>query len=258
MEKIRIQKIIADSGYCSRRKAEELISQGRVKFYDKVVTELGFKCYPDDEIKIDDKLISNKKSGFTYLLLNKPVGYVSTLYDPQRRKTVKELIPSSYGRLFPVGRLDVNSSGLLIMTDDGEFANLVSHPSSSPEKEYIVTCKNPLRGDEVKQLEAGLFIESEGYRAKPAKAKVIRSDADSITMSIIITEGKKREVRHMMATLNHPVITLVRVRIASLNLGDLKRGQYREIKPSEIEAIKSFCIAKKRKNESKRTQIKKP
>lgn len=249
MEKLRIQKIIADSGYCSRRKAEELIQEGRVKFYGRIVSELGFKCFSTDEITIDDKPIPQKKAHFTYLALNKPLGYVSTLSDPQGRKTVKELIPAKYGRLFPVGRLDFNSAGLIIMTDDGEFANLVSHPSSAPEKEYIVTCKNPLRGDEVEKLEKGIYIKSEGYKACPAKAKVLKSDADSIVMSIIIHEGKKREVRHMMETLDHPVYSLVRVRIASLELGQLKRGEFRVIDESLIQKIKSECLNRKKHNE---------
>lgn len=249
MEKIRIQKIIADSGYCSRRKAEELIQEGRIKFYGHVISELGFKCFPTDEITIDDKLLPKKKSHFTYLALNKPLGYVSTLSDPQGRKTIKDLIPSKYGRLFPVGRLDFNSAGLMIMTDDGEFANLVSHPSSAPEKEYIVTCKNPLNGNEVEELEKGIYIKSEGYRAFPAKAKVLKSDADSIVLSIIIHEGKKREVRHMMETLNHPVYSLVRVRIASIELGSLKRGEFQNIDESKIENIKLECLKRKKQNE---------
>ena len=249
MEKIRIQKIIADSGYCSRRKAEELVQMGRVKFYGHTINELGFKCFPTDEITIDDKPLVSKNKSFTYLILNKPLGYVSTMSDPQHRRTVKDLIPSKYGRLFPVGRLDYNSAGLMIMTDDGEFANLVTHPSSAPEKEYVVTCKHSLRGDEINKLEAGLYIPKEGYKAYPAKAKIIKAENDSITLSIIIHEGKKREIRHMMETLDHPVISLVRIRIDCLELGDLSRGAYREIPISMIEKIKHDCIKRKKAND---------
>ncbi len=246
MEKIRIQKIIADNGYCSRRKAEELIIEGRVTCDGERVSELGFKCFPDADIKIDGREIKKKKSSFHYLALNKPLGYVSTMSDPQQRKIVKDLIPLEYGRLFPVGRLDQNSSGLLIMTDDGEFANLVTHPSSAPEKEYIVICKNKKRGDEVSLINKGIYIPEEGYTTTPAKAKVIKEMEDSITLSIILHEGKKREIRNMMKTISHPVISLTRIRIGSININDLKRGEFYEIPLEIIDKLKQECLLRKK------------
>ncbi|MFA6860989.1 MAG: pseudouridine synthase [Bacilli bacterium] len=249
MEKERIQKILSQLGYCSRRKAEALLADGRISVNGETITEAGFKCLETDDIKVDGKSIGGTSNvNPVYLMLNKPFDYVSTANDPEGRPTVVELIPESYGRVFPVGRLDHNSTGLLIMTNDGEFANLVTHPSSAPEKEYLVKGRYPLNGDEVDKLQKGLYITREGYTALPAKAKILQDRDDDCLLSITIREGKKREVRHMMETLGHPVISLTRIRIGSLLLGRLPEGKYQEIPADVIEDMKTQCLYDKAHN----------
>lgn len=245
MEKERIQKILSALGYCSRRKAEELIRQGRVQVNGETIS-LGFACLETDDIRVDGKKIVRKNQEHHYLLLNKPRGYICTLDDPQGRKTVLELIPKKYGRLFPVGRLDLDSSGLLILTDDGEFSNLVMHPSSSPEKEYIVKVRGKPKGDEVEKLAKGLYITREGYKASPAKGKLLEEGEDECVFSVTINEGKKREVRRMMQTLDHQVITLNRVRIGNLTLGRLKVGEFRELTKEEVDGLRHICLENKK------------
>lgn len=241
METERIQKILSELGVCSRRKAEEYISQGRVKVNGEVIS-LGFKCTTEDEIMLDDKIVNQTEKGKKiYLAFNKPYDVVSTLSDPQGRKTVADYIPKEYGRLFPVGRLDHNSTGLLIMTNDGEFANLITHPSSAPEKEYVVKVKYALKGDEIDRLKKGLYVMKEGYTAAPCEAKVVKEGDDEVIFDIILHEGKKREIRYMMDTLDHPVRMLMRIRIGSILLGRLQAGQFREIPIEEIEALKKQC-----------------
>lgn len=242
MEPQRIQKILSELGICSRRKAEEYINEGRIKVNGEVIS-LGFKCTLSDEIALDDKIVnSESEKKMVYLALNKPYDVVSTASDPEGRKTVVQLIPESYGRLFPVGRLDHNSTGLIIMTNDGEFANLITHPSSAPEKEYVVKVKNPLRGDEIEKLEKGLYVMKEGYTAAPCQVKLIKEEGDDVYLDLILHEGKKREIRYMMDTLDHPVRMLMRVRIGSILLGRLKPGEYKEIPLEQIEELKKECL----------------
>lgn len=249
MEKQRIQKVISQLGYCSRRKAEEYLKEGRIEVNGDKIHEMGFLCTSEDEIKIDGKVINPKTEiKPVYLMLNKPIGVVSTASDPQGRKTVTQLVPEKYGRVFPVGRLDQNSQGLLILTNDGEFANLVTHPSSASEKQYIVHVKNPVQGDEIERLKKGLYIITEGYRASSAIADVIEDGEEDCVFSVTIHEGKKREVRHMMETLNHPVISLKRVRIGNLYLKDLPEGKYCEIPAQDIRTLKETCLKNKEEN----------
>ena len=240
MEKQRIQKILSSLGYCSRRKAEELVLQGRVKVNGEVVPT-GFSCTPVDAIEVDGIPVHGKGDEHRYLLLNKPRGYVCTLNDPQGRKTVLDLIPKEYGRLFPVGRLDMDSSGLLLLTDDGAFSNLIMHPSTSPEKEYVVKVLGGLQGDEVAKVEAGLYIVREGYRAAPARMEVLQEEEDSVVFSVVLHEGKKREVRRMMQTLGHQVLTLNRVRIGNLVLGRVPLGGYRLLSAEEVDGLRRIC-----------------
>lgn len=247
METERIQKILSELGFCSRRKAETYLQEGKIKVNGEIITEPGFKCLPTDDIEVDGvKVTSSSKP--VYLAFNKPYDVVSTLSDPQGRKTVAEFIPERYGRVFPIGRLDHNSTGLMIMTNDGELANLVSHPSSAPEKEYLVKVKGALHGDEVERLAKGLYITREGYTALPVQARVLREEEDSVVFSLILHEGKKREIRHMMQTLGHDVKILMRIRIGNILLEKLPEGKFREIPLSEIEALKKECKERKQTN----------
>lgn len=242
METERIQKILSNLGVCSRRKAEQAVLEGRVKVNGAVVKETGFKCLATDEIEFDGELVNKPEQVEpVYLAFNKPYDVVSTTSDPQGRQTVVEFIPKRFGRVFPIGRLDHNSTGLMIMTNDGELANLVSHPSSAPEKEYLVKVKGELKGDECDRLAKGLYITREGYTAKPCQARVIKKDETGAIFSIILHEGKKREIRHMMATMGLDVKILMRIRIGNIMLGKLKEGQYREISKADIEALKDNC-----------------
>ena len=250
MEKERLQKVIANLGYCSRRKAEELILAGEVKVNGEVISQLGFKCYPTDEITIDDKIINNQNEQLVYYILNKPKYYICTASDPQNRKTIFELLPKDEGRLFSAGRLDYESSGLIIVTNDGDFANLITHPSTSLEKEYIVVCKNTSFGNEEKKLKEGLYVTRRGYKARPCECKLLDDNIEdnTSTYSIILHEGKKRQIRDMMMTLHHPVISLTRIRVGSLTLGRLKEKEYTCIDLNTINAIKEECKKNKSSN----------
>lgn len=243
MEKVRLQKFIADSGFCSRRKAEEYIVNKKVTVNGILIDKLGSTCSVDDVVAIDGKVLQIKKNHH-YLKVYKPRGYITTCDDPQGRKTIIDLIPLSYGRLFPIGRLDYDSEGLILLTDDGNFSNLIMHPSTSPEKEYVVTCLGEYKGDEIEKLAKGLYITKYAYKAYSAKAKLLEKQRDSLTFSIIIHEGKKREVRRMMETLHHEVINLKRVRIGNIFLEDLKPGEFKELTKEEILSLSKLCTKK--------------
>lgn len=246
MEKVRIQKLLSALKVCSRRQAERYLVEGRIKVNSEVITELGFMVSQEDTIQLDDKVVSGKiKEEHIYLKVNKPYDVVSTLSDPQGRKTIKDILPSKYGRLYPVGRLDHNSTGLMIMTDDGEFANLVTHPSSSPEKEYLVKVKNRLDGTEIDKLEKGVYVPLDGYTSLPMKVEIVEQRDDSAILLLTLIEGKKREIRHVMDALDHPVSMLTRIRIGNILLGSLKEGQYQEIDKNLIDELKDSCKKKK-------------
>jgi len=249
---VRLQKIIADRGFCSRRKAEELILDNKVYVDNQLVNTLGNK-YEEDQvvIKIGDKVLkplTAKK--FYYLLLNKPIGYITTLSDDRERKTVKDLIPSKYGRLFPVGRLDINTSGALIMTNDGDFANLVTHPSSSLGKVYQVTVKGILTSLDVKKLENGIMLE-DGLTC-PSKVNVLFTSTDVSIFNIEIHEGRNRQVRRMCEAIYKDVKYLKRIKIGPINLGDLPKGEFREIDLKTIDTIKKQCLYNKNHNTYKK------
>ena len=238
MEEIRIQKLLSRNGSFSRRRVEELISQKRIKVNGKVIDTFGLKCSPKDIIEVDNKVIEidlNKER--IYLLMNKPENYICSLYDPNKRKKIIDLVDPCLGRLVPVGRLDYDTSGLIMLTNDGEFCNYITHPSTSPEKEYIAYCENPLYGDEEEKISKGVFINELNYLAKDIKGKIISSTKTNSTFSITLHEGKKHEVKLILEEIGHKVITLERIRIGSLLLKDLKVGQYRKLTKGEIESF---------------------
>jgi 23S rRNA pseudouridine2605 synthase len=245
---VRLQKIIADRGYCSRRTAEDLIAQGQVSVDDKVVTELGSKFEEDTVvIKIGNNVLKPRVgSEFHYVLVNKPLGFLTALSDQRGRKTVDLLVPETYGRLFPVGRLDINTSGALIMTDDGDFANLVSHPSSSFPKTYEVTVNGLLSTAERNKIKTGIMLED--GMTSPAELRIINLTLDESTVAVTIHEGKNREIRRMMEALGHEVLELKRTAIGPIALGDLPRGAYREIPKDTVEQIRELCLKNKANN----------
>ncbi|MCI2069467.1 MAG: rRNA pseudouridine synthase [Bacilli bacterium] len=252
----RLQKIMSERGYCSRRKAEELIQLGQVKVDGKIITELGSQFESDTcVITVGETEIKPKQAGvgFHYIIVNKPLGFITTLSDDQGRKTVDLLVPTAYGRLYPVGRLDINSSGLLIMTDDGEFANLVSHPSSGMEKTYRVTIDGILTPSQRKQLENGVKLD-DGMTA-PAQVKVISLMEDQSVFEITIHEGKNREVRRMVEALGHNTLSLVRTRIGPLTLGFLPRGAYDDIPLKTVEEMKDTCLYNREHNTYKKDEV---
>ncbi len=252
MNLVRLQKIIADRGYCSRRKAEECILNKQVYVDGNLIDSLGQKFDEDSVyIKINDVILPPKiTSKYVYLALNKPIGVISTSSDDRNRKTVVSLIPKEYGRLFTIGRLDINTSGLIILTNDGEFANLVSHPSSSLGKTYLVTIDGFLLSNQKKSLENGIYLE-DGLTS-PAQVKLVEINKEKTIFELTIHEGRNRQVRRMVEAINHVTLALKRIKIGPIELGKLKSGEYREIDISLIEKIKSLCKENKANNTYKK------
>ncbi len=222
----RVQKLLSNYGYCSRRKAEELIKEGRVKVNGKII-EIGDKAGEKDKISVDNKPVRKQKN--VYLMFNKPIGCVTALTD-SRFKTIMDYVRTKE-RVFPIGRLDFNTSGLLLLTNDGDFANTIMHPRYEIKKTYQVRLNKPLVKKDSKKIEQGMELED----GKTSPAKIV-----SLTptfLEITIHEGKNRIIRRMFKALGYGVVSLGRVRIGKLLLGKLKNGHYRALKESEKQAI---------------------
>lgn len=220
MEQIRLQKYLADAGIASRRKAEELIKQGKVYVNGKIVNELGTKVTPNvDKIRYEGKKVEIEEK-YIYILLNKPIGYVTTVKDQFNRDSVMDLVKIRK-RLVPVGRLDMYTSGALILTNDGEFVYKVTHPKHEIEKTYTVTIKGIIKKEEVKNLEIGVDIGE--YITKPAKVKILKTDEEKniSRLEITIHEGKNRQVRKMCEAIGHSVLALHRSKIAGIGVKDI-------------------------------------
>ncbi len=233
----RVQKVIAASGYCSRRKAETLITEGKVKINGVLVKELGTKVTKKDVITVNGKTIIQEVK--VYYVLYKPEGYISTTSDEHDRKKVTDLVPSDK-RVFPVGRLDYDTSGVLLMTNDGEFMNLMTSPKHHVEKEYRVKVKGFLRKEESLKLSRG--VEIDGYKTKRAIVKDVEYNKKNETSlaTIIIKEGKYHQVKKMFETVNHPVLKLKRVRFGVVTLDNLKKGEFRRLKPYEFKQLQEL------------------
>lgn len=223
----RLQKFISGAGVASRRHAEELILAGRVKVNGKVVKELGTKVDSEkDTVIVDGKKIGKQK--FVYLALNKPKRYMTTRFDPERRKTIYQLLPSELKNVvWPVGRLDFNTEGLLILTNDGDLTQLLAHPSKEHEKEYVAELDKPITDGRLEKLQKGIMLE--GKLTAPAKAS-----ANGSTVNVIIHEGRNRQIRKMFDILGYTVRNLRRIRIGKLKLKDIKLGEYKIIDKKEI------------------------
>ena len=233
--KERLQKILARSGYGSRRACEELIAQGRVTVNGQIAT-LGMKADPlQDDIAVDEKPI-RVSEGLKYIAVNKPRNVISAASSQDKRKAVRDLVDEP-GRLYPVGRLDVDSEGLILLTNDGELTNRLTHPRYMHEKEYRVLVASQPDEKQLRAWRTGIVLE-DGYRTKPARVSITGAHGKGAWMHVILTEGKKRQIREMGRLTGLPVVRIIRIRIGSLKLGSLKPGQWRHLRSKEIQTLK--------------------
>ncbi len=234
----RLQKVIANLGYTSRRKAEELITSGKVKVNGVVVTELGTKVKSSDTISVENNILDNNKN-YEYYLLYKPREVISSVSDEHHRKTVVDLIDTAE-RIYPVGRLDYDTTGAIILTNDGILANKLMHPSSEIEKKYIAKVSGLVSGYEIKQLRNGVYID--GKKTAKAKVKLKKYDkkTDKSLVELVIHEGKNHQVKKMFESLHHDVLKLKRETYANLDLTNLKPGEYRKLTNKEVAILYSL------------------
>lgn len=237
----RLQKVIANSGICSRRKAEELIKNGKVEVNGKVITELGTKVSDKDEIIVEGKSI--QKEEHVYFLLNKPRGTITSASDDKGRTTVVELIDTDK-RIYPVGRLDYDTTGAIILTNDGEFANLMMHPSNEIDKVYLAKVEGIATGREVKELENGVTVDGNILASSRVKVKSINREKEESFVELTIHEGKNHQVKKMLESVGLPVIKLTRERIAFLTVDKLKSGEYRKLSNKEVSQL--YVLATKK------------
>jgi len=235
---VRLQKIIADAGVCSRRKAEELIAKGAVKVNGHP-GEIGMKADPNkDLITVNgERIASPREQRSVYLMLYKPRGYLTAMSDDRGRKCVSELVADIPERVYPVGRLDLNSEGLLLMTNNGEFANLITHPSHEIPKCYRVTVHSIVTDEQQIALATGVVID--GKKTAPAEVKVMTEEENRTVMLITIIEGRNREIRKMCEAVGLEVARLKRISVGTLRLGMLQPGKYRELTDEEVGALVS-------------------
>lgn len=234
----RLQKVIANLGYCSRRRAEELIKEGKVSVNGVVITELGSKVKNSDTIEVESNILDNNKN-YEYYILNKPRGVVTTTNDEYGRKTVIDLIDTST-RIYPIGRLDYDTTGLLLLTNDGELANKLMHPSSKIDKTYIAKIEGIISPLSIKKLRNGVIID--GYKTRPAKVKLksVNKKTNKSIVEITISEGKNHQVKKMFEAVGHPVLKLKREKYAIFDIKDLKVGEYRKLTFKEVSILYSL------------------
>ena len=241
MELVRLQKYLANCGVASRRKCEELIIEGKINVNGKIVKELGTKIDPKvDKVTCNGKIVESKEEK-VYILLNKPIGYVTTVNDQFKRETVLDLVKVKE-RIVPCGRLDMYTSGALILTNDGDFIYKITHPKHEITKTYTVTLKGIVSDEEVQRLRDGVEIDDNGeiYLTQSAKVKILKTDIekDISRLEIIIHEGKNRQVRKMCEAIGRKVLALHRTKIGDLSVKNLKLGSWRYLKKFEIEKLK--------------------
>lgn len=243
MEKVRLQKIIADSGICSRRKAEELIAQGRVKINGRPC-KVGDKADPiKDIVSIDgERVVFERKKTYRYIMLNKPRGYVTTMSDELDRKCVTELLDGVDARVYPIGRLDKNSEGLLLFTNDGNFGNEIMHPSKHVTKTYRVTVRPDVDDEVLVKLSEGVVID--GRKTLPCTVLVLDKQPGRTVLQMTISEGRNRQIRKMCEAVGLEVARLKRTAVGPIKLGMLKPGTWRDLKPEELRALRNV-ISKK-------------
>lgn len=235
----RLQKYLAHAGVASRRYCEELILQGKVAVNGQVVLELGTKVDPlEDTVTVDGKSVSPNQQS-VYILLYKPGGYVSTVKDPEGRKTVIDLLSGQEQRVYPVGRLDYDTEGLLLLTNDGELTHALTHPSRQVDKTYLAIIQGIPTANELEQLRRGILL-TDGMTA-PAQVSLIKSAGPKTWLEITIHEGRNRQVRRMCEQIGYPVLFLKRIRLGFLTLDGLTVGKYRLLRPQEIAKLRSLA-----------------
>ncbi|WP_078380129.1 pseudouridine synthase [Sutcliffiella halmapala] len=240
----RLQKVIAHAGIASRRKAEELIQEGKVRVNGKVIKELGVKVSPHDKIEVQGVPVEREEP--VYFVLYKPRGVISSVSDDKGRKVVTDFFPFITERIYPVGRLDYDTSGLLIMTNDGDFANNLMHPTSEVEKVYVAKVKGIPSREAIRSLERGIKLED--GKTAPAKIKMISMEKTKQTaiFEVIIHEGRNRQVRRMFEAIGHPVMKLKRERYGFLTLQGLQAGEARELTPHEVKQLRVMATKPKK------------
>jgi len=234
-DEVRLNKFIANAGICSRREADVLIKTGIVEVNGKIITEMGYKVKPGDEVKYDGATIQSEKK--QYVLLNKPKNFITTMFDPQGRKTAYELVANACKeRIYPVGRLDRNTTGVLLFTNDGDMAKKLTHPRYQVGKLYHVTVEKPIKSEHIKALLDGVELD-DGSFVKADEAEIIE-DSKNREVGIEIHSGKNRVVRRMFESIGYSVIKLDRVKFAGLTKKDLPRGNYRHLTEQEVSYLK--------------------
>lgn len=239
----RLQKILAQAGVASRRKCEELILAGKVEVNGEVVTTLGVKADPSsDVITVNGKPIKGETK--LYLMLYKPKGVITSVTDPKGRKTVTDYLPGIKERVYPVGRLDYDTEGLLLLTNDGDFANLLTHPRHHVPKTYLATVKGVPHGSKLEQLEKGIKLEDGMTAPAEIDYQDVNPDKNQATIRITIYEGRNRQVRRMFEAIGHPVTLLKRIKFGDLTLQGLVRGKHRHLTAAEVKHLTAQAAAK--------------
>ena len=233
----RLQKVIAQAGITSRRKAEELIKDGKVKVNGEVITELGTKVKESDRVEVNNKPI--EKENKEYYLLNKPRGVITTTSDEHGRKTVTELI-NTEARIYPVGRLDYDTTGAIILTNDGEFANILMHPSNKIDKVYLAKLEGIIKGEQINTLKNGVMLDDILVKASRVKLKKVNKESNTSMVEITIHEGKNHQVKRMFESVGFHVEKLTRERIDIFTINNLKSGEYRKLTPKEVQVVYSY------------------
>lgn len=235
-QKVRLNKYIASCGFCSRRKADEYIEAGKVRVNGQVVTELGCIISSKDRVMVGNKLI--KPEVLTYIRYYKPAGYITTMEDEKGRKTIYDILPEEVQNLKPVGRLDKDSTGLLILTNDGDFINDLAHPSVKVPKVYRVAAQGKLNLNDLVVMEKGIEIEK-GQIAY-AMARIVEFEGKNTILEMVLYQGLNRQIRKMLDSLGHPVISLKRLSMGPVDLQGLKKGQFKYMKPKQVQQIKNY------------------
>ena len=233
----RLQKVIAESGLTSRRKAEELITAGKVKVNGKVVTELGTKVTGKEEIEVNGELLAKEEK--EYYLLNKPRGVITSTSDDKGRKTVVDLIETE-ARIYPVGRLDYDTTGALLLTNDGDFANIMMHPNNKVDKVYLAKLKGIIKGEQINQLKNGVSLDGVMVKSSRVKLKKVNPEKNTSMVEITIHEGKNHQVKRMFEAVGFKVDKLTRERIGIFQVAGLQSGEYRKLTPKEVQTVYSY------------------